>query len=221
MTSTWWGWSVSSRRIPRPLSSVVLPDGVADRLVSDARLFLRSAQWYADRGIPYRRGYLLHGPPGTGKSSFCLALAGELKMDVCLVNLSDASLDDEQLREALAFSPAGSMLLFEDVDGLFVGRDKVSAGGGGGGWTAQGGGGGGGGGGRGGRGGVTFSGLLNALDGVASQQGRITIMTTNHIEKLDPALIRPGRCDVVQEIPHASPLQIRRMFRRFFPEADA
>jgi len=67
---------------------------------------------------------------------------------------------------------------------------------------------------------VSFSGLLNALDGVASQQGRVTFMTTNHIENLDPALIRPGRCDVVVEIPHATPSQIRRMFRRFFPKAE-
>jgi len=143
-------------------------------------------------------------------------------MDVCLVNLSDTALDDEELRHSLMHAPAGSMLLFEDVDGLFVGRDKVRAGGGGGGWSMGGGGGGGGNGVDGGRGGsgVTFSGLLNALDGVASQQGKIAVMTTNHIERLDPALIRPGRCDVVEEIPAASPEQIRRMFRRFFPKAD-
>jgi chaperone BCS1 len=64
---------------------------------------------------------------------------------------------------------------------------------------------------------VTFSGLLNALDGVASQEGRVLFMTTNHIEKLDPALIRPGRCDVIVKFDLATADQARRMFLRFFP----
>ena len=62
----------------RPLHSVLLADGIAEHILDDAREFATSAQWYIDRGIPYRRGYLLHGPPGSGKSSFVAALAGEL-----------------------------------------------------------------------------------------------------------------------------------------------
>ena len=67
---------------------------------------------------------------------------------------------------------------------------------------------------------VSFSGLLNAIDGVASQEGRIFFMTTNHIEKLDPALIRPGRCDVKLELKKASKQQMEMMFLRFFPGED-
>ena len=65
---------------------------------------------------------------------------------------------------------------------------------------------------------VTFSGFLNALDGVASGEERIVFMTTNHIEKLDPALIRPGRVDLLVSIDNASPEQARRLFTRFYGE---
>ena len=65
--------------------------------------------------------------------------------------------------------------------------------------------------------GLSFSGFLNALDGIRSQEGQILFMTTNHIEKLDPALLRPGRCDVQVKIDNASEKQIIEIFRRFFP----
>jgi chaperone BCS1 len=68
---------------------------------------------------------------------------------------------------------------------------------------------------------VTFSGFLNALDGVASGEERIIFMTTNHIAKLDPALIRPGRVDHVELVDNASPEQARRLFTRFYGEGDA
>jgi chaperone BCS1 len=63
---------------------------------------------------------------------------------------------------------------------------------------------------------VTFSGFLNALDGVASGEERIIFLTTNHIEKLDPALIRPGRVDLACLIDDASPSQAKRLFTRFY-----
>ena len=63
---------------------------------------------------------------------------------------------------------------------------------------------------------VTFSGFLNALDGVASGEERVIFMTTNHVDKLDPALIRPGRVDLMEHIDDASPEQARRLFERFF-----
>lgn len=63
-------------RKKRPLSSVVLDVGIAEGIVNDVKEFVSSPGWYMDRGIPYRRGYLLYGPPGCGKSSFITALAG-------------------------------------------------------------------------------------------------------------------------------------------------
>lgn len=67
---------------------------------------------------------------------------------------------------------------------------------------------------------VTFSGFINALDGVASSEERIVFMTTNHLERLDPALIRPGRVDVLESIGDASPHQARRLFSQFYSEPD-
>ena len=117
---------------------------------------MQSSSWYIDRGIPYRRGYLLHGPPGCGKSSFVAALAGELGYDICILNLSDAGLTDDRLSHALSTTPPQSLVLLEDVDAAFVQRDAKDR------RASH----------------VTFSGLLNALDGVAAGEERILFMTT-------------------------------------------
>jgi chaperone BCS1 len=67
---------------------------------------------------------------------------------------------------------------------------------------------------------VTFSGFLNALDGVASGEERIIFMTTNHLSALDPALIRPGRVDLIEVLDDASPAQAKRLFLQFYSDAD-
>ena len=183
---------------PRTVDSVILDENLANELIADARDFLGASDWYAGVGIPYRRGYLLHGPPGCGKTSFCQALAGALKLDICMLTLTNKRLDDNKLAECLRDAPTNAIVLLEDVDAVFVDRTVQNE-------NRQ--------------SGVTFSGLLNALDGVASQEGRLFFMTTNHIEKLDPALIRPGRCDVKVEVRRASRSQAHRLFSRFFEGA--
>jgi len=190
----------------RPLGSVVLARGVAEAVVGDVREFLASEGWYRERGIPYRRGYLLHGPPGCGKTSFIAALAGELEYSICVLNLSDRTMGDDRLAHRLADAPEDSIILLEDIDAAFASREAGEAGD-----TAfQ------------GANRLTFSGLLNAIDGVTSTEGRIVFMTTNYPERLDPALIRPGRVDFQQEISHCSGQQLTRMFAKFFPlESEA
>ncbi|KAI0951552.1 hypothetical protein AcW1_008568 [Taiwanofungus camphoratus] len=187
-------------RRKRPLNSVVLADGIAERLEDDVKAFLQRRKWYEDRGIPYRRGYLLHGPPGSGKSSFIQALAGALSYDICLLNLSERGLADDKLIHLLSNTPERSFVLIEDVDAAFNKRVQTSADG----YQSS----------------VTFSGFLNALDGVASGEERIIFMTTNHPEQLDPALIRPGRVDLSLLIGDATPEQARRLFERFYGGGD-
>jgi chaperone BCS1 len=205
-----WDWRVASSRRPRPLDSVVLDGNIMASIVDDLRLFLRSEQDYINRGISYQRGFLFYGPPGCGKSSACAAIAGALGLSICVLNLSNRTLDDESLNSRLIDAPSNSIILLEDIDSIFVGRASASAspdelfrGGGNNGPN------------------ISFSGLLNALDGVASRQGRVMFMTTNHIEKLDPALIRPGRVDVKIKFDLASATQAQQMFKRFFPGEDA
>jgi len=104
----------------------VLDEGVKERIVADARAFMARGQWYSDRGIPYRRGYLLHGPPGSGKSSFVQALAGELEYNICVLNLSERGLTDYKLNHLLANAPERSIVLLEDIDAAFSGREQTS-----------------------------------------------------------------------------------------------
>lgn len=185
-------------RKKRMLGSVILDDAIADSIVKDVQDFLTSGDWYHTRGIPYRRGYLLYGPPGSGKTSFIQALAGELDYNICILNLSENNLTDDRLNHLMNHIPNRSILLLEDIDAAFNKREQSEDKG----YTS----------------GVTFSGLLNALDGVASAEECITFMTTNHPEKLDPALLRPGRVDFKVKIDNATANQARNMYNKFYED---
>ena len=77
-------------------------------------------------GIPYRRGYLLHGPPGCGKSSFITALAGELSFGICVLNLSERGLTDDRLNHLLCVAPQNTIILLEDIDAAFLSREDTA-----------------------------------------------------------------------------------------------
>ncbi|KAF4550989.1 BCS1-like protein 1 [Elsinoe fawcettii] len=184
-------------RRKRPFASVVLAEGVAGRILGDVREFLDARTWYLDRGIPYRRGYMLHGPPGTGKTSFVQALAGELDYNIAMLSLSQRGLHDDLLNRLLLNVPPRTIVLLEDADAAFSNRRQREEDG----YSG---------------GSVTFSGLLNALDGVASAEERIVFMTTNHIDRMDEALIRPGRIDMMVHLGNASEWQVEQMWDRFY-----
>ncbi|ORX58709.1 hypothetical protein DM01DRAFT_1333330 [Hesseltinella vesiculosa] len=189
-------WRRTRSRPKRPLSSIVIPSHVKTHLIDDAKDFLSSEKWYSTRGIPYRRGYLLFGTPGSGKTSFVYSMAGELGLNIYVVNLSNKSLTDDTLSELVCETPSRCILLIEDVDAAFVQRTSMEG-------TKN--------------NSVTFSGLLNSIDGVAAQEGRILCMTTNHIDRLDDALIRPGRIDVRVHFGNATQPQARELFVKFYP----
>lgn len=198
MGSEWRQFGQPRKR--RPLPSVVLSEGVSDRILADCREFINNPKWYSERGIPYRRGYLLHGPPGCGKSSFITALAGEIEFSICLLNLSERGLTDDRLNHLLNNAPEQSIILLEDIDAAFTSREDTAA------QKAA----------YDGLNRVTFSGLLNCLDGVASTEARIVFMTTNYLERLDPALIRPGRVDFKEYVGYCGRYQLEEMFKRFY-----
>jgi chaperone BCS1 len=198
--ATEWVQFGDARR-KRPLDSVILDQGIKERIVYDVKDFLGRQQWYVDRGIPYRRGYLLYGPPGSGKSSFIQALAGELDFGVAIINLSERGMQDDKLAHLLTKLPQRTILLLEDADAAFMNRRQTD----GDGYNGA---------------TVTFSGLLNALDGVAAGEERIAFLTTNHIDRLDEALIRPGRVDMTVRIGWATRHQAIQMWDRFYGDRD-
>ncbi|RAL13480.1 BCS1 and AAA domain-containing protein [Aspergillus homomorphus CBS 101889] len=215
-------WIRCMTRAPRALSTVVLEQTQKDAFVSDIKEYLhpRTRRWYSNRGIPYRRGYLLHGPPGTGKTSLSFAAAGVLGVPLYLLNLSSKKLDEDDLLGLFHELPRRCIVLLEDVDCAGMTQKRAAndpdtqkdtnifpdANGSGekpAGVSTE-------------KQGISLSGLLNVIDGVAATEGRILIMTTNHPEKLDAALLRPGRVDMSIGFGYAQSHDVEELFASIY-----
>jgi chaperone BCS1 len=191
-------WLNIPAKSPRPLDSIILPNGQVERITDDLHWFIKAREWYRQRGIPYRRGYLFAGEPGTGKTSLVIALAGYLNRPICILTIG-SDIDDNSMLAAFNEAPANAIILIEDVDCAFPAQSRETA-------EKK----------EGGR--LTKAGLLNAIDGVATPDGRIVIMTTNYPDRLDPALVRPGRADVHEHFYLLGPSDQQRMARRFYDQ---
>lgn len=196
-------WKRTTTKDKRPLSTIIMSETQKTELVDDVKGFLdpETEAWYTKRGIPYRRGYLLYGPPGTGKSSLVSAVASEFDLDIRAVSIP--SVDDKKLGELFSDLPERCVVLLEDIDAVETDRSLKSP-------NASGE----------KKGMLSLSGLLNTLDGVASRDGRILFMTTNHKDKLDDALIRPGRIDKKFEIKLADKNVTANLFRFIFGQSE-
>lgn len=200
-------WKEATVRPVRPLSTVDLAEGIKQEILKDVERYHHPSTrlFYARRGVPYRRGYLLYGPPGTGKTSFSLALAGHFQIDLYMVSLTSMQLTDEGLSRLFDCLPPKCIVLLEDVDSAGIERenskteedtDKVKK--------------------KRKKPQVTLSGLLNTIDGAASQEGRLLIMTSNTPETLDPALIRHGRVDKQIKFDYIQRSNAKQLFIRMF-----
>lgn len=205
-------WNRVESYLPRLLQSVILRTGEKENLLEDIRKFKSSRQRYRQLGVPYHRGYLLYGPPGTGKTSLVSAIAANLEMSIYAINL--AHFNDRSLMHAINDVSADSIVLFEDIDCMASGNARPGTG-----ETpatqstreekndAP-------------KLGVTLSGLLNVLDGFNAPENVLFVMTSNDVEALDPALLRPGRIDYKLYMGPASEQQKVELYRRFFPLAS-
>ena len=154
--------------------------------IDEVKRWFNSRQWYKDRKIPWRRGLLLTGKPGTGKSSLAKAMAQDLEIPIYLMDI--ATMDNQEFykswKQALSNTPA--MVVIEDIDSVFNKRVNIVA------EKSQ---------------GLSFDCLLNTISGVEASDGILLVITTNHLDKLDEALgvsvdgspvsTRPGRIDRV------------------------
>jgi chaperone BCS1 len=206
-------WSKVEAYAPRSLDSVILGPGEKERLLEDIENFRGSRGRYCQLGVPYHRGYLFYGPPGTGKTSLVSAMAANFSMSIYAISLTE--LNDKSLMKAINDVPPNSVILFEDIDCMKTGKARPDPQD----WAANpvpedneaaala-------------RLGVTLSGLLNVLDGLAAPENVLFVMTTNKVETLDPALLRPGRIDYRLFLGKAAEEQKIELYRRFFPRAS-
>jgi len=192
MLSSYGDWSRRDDLPQRPPESVVLAAGQMERLQADMGGFLRAEGDYVRRGIPYHRGYLLYGPPGTGKTSVVRALAAHFNMDLWYAALGDLGKDASLISLINQVGPR-SILLLEDIDIFHAARDRDDK-----------------------KDGLSMAGLLNALDGVATPHGLITVLTTNDVAVIDKALLRPGRVDLQEYIGLPDSDQIARLFQHWY-----
>jgi chaperone BCS1 len=182
-------WEIHSVRERRSLDTVIFADNVGSEIVSDLEAFLENKKRYNDLGIQWKRGYLLHGPPGNGKSTTIFALASHFEMPLYVLHLSSLK-SDQELMALFSKIPKNSILSIEDIDSTFDGRQSNNEN-------------------------ISFSTFLNLFDGTVSKDGQLIFVTTNKYESLDEALIRNGRVDKIIEFKNADPNQVAAMAERF------
>lgn len=179
---------------PRSMKNIYFPEKELQDLINDFDTFLskKTKNIYLGLNIPHKRNYLLEGRWGTGKTSLIHALASKYKKNIAMIPFNN-KVDDGTLLNAISNIPENSVLVLEDIDCLFQERKKND------GHKNQ----------------ISFSSILNMLDGLASKEGLITFMTTNYKTHLDEALIRPGRIDKIVHFDYAKKEQFSKMFYNF------
>ena len=197
-------WSPVQARQKRNLDTVALEPSVKTVVEREIADFIRpeTRQWFQSRGIPYKKGLAFYGPPGTGKTTFVFALACHFKMDLYVLNLCSPGMTDDRLMELFNDVPSPSIIVIEDIDRSLEGTRNVAV-------KSQ-------------KGfkpqaqEVSLANLLNIIDGSISSEGRILVISTNHIDRLDSALLRPGRIDRKVQFGYADREVVAALYRFIF-----
>jgi ATP-dependent 26S proteasome regulatory subunit len=196
----------------RKIESVVLSGGRCTTLKNDLMHFNTTEQWHLEHGIPYKKSYLFYGPPGTGKTSMIKAISNEFKRHIHLMSLNLIK-DDKQLNLLVSkIHMNETIIVIEDIDAMTdvvydrkerpktpppkeneKDKDKSNN-----------------------NPGITLSGLLNVMDGISNNHGMILVMTSNIPEKLDKALLRPGRIDDKIYFDYCDNITIYNMMKNFY-----
>lgn len=190
-------WEKIITRKKRDMDTIYLPKKDKDMIIDDINKFLepKTKARYDNLGRTHKRVYLFEGLPGSGKTSFIAALASMIDYDIATITFTD-KVTDGKLMRLIKNIPDKTFLVLEDIDVLFTERKKNDN------HKNQ----------------VTFSGILNSLDGITTKEGFICFMTTNYKNMLDSALLRPGRIDKQLEFKHANKEQIHTMFTKFMAD---
>ena len=209
MSDNYNDFELLCEKTKRNLSSIYLPQEQKQHIKNDLTAFLSPLTMakYNKLGINYKRIYLLEGIPGTGKTSLIFALASHFNCNIAIINFTPKMIDTDLLHAFQHFTNIGrytdiahkrkTFLIFEDIDCIFKERKTNDEN----------------------RNNITFSGLLNAIDGIATDN-IICFITTNYIQHLDSALLRPGRIDYIMKFDYAIKEQIINIYNAFTDTQD-
>ena len=190
------GWKQCTSYPKRSTSSLILLDNIVENIIDDMKTFINNEETYTTYGHPFKRNYLIVGPPGSGKSSLITVAASELNMDIYFISIT-AGMNEKNLCGSISNINENSILVIEDIDVLCQNAITGNS-------SAQ----------------NSLSILTNILDGTLHKHKLITILTSANSDHLDNILVRHGRVDYTTRLTCLSKLQVKLMIENMFKETD-